>query len=425
MENYLVLSDLCQPQGNALLWREQRQIYHLEPDTILSIENFTLENDLTLACNTPLKNYLECVYCLSCEGSIEYQRESWPRLEEPLARHHLWWQPCGQSCIKSRHPVKVVHIYFTPNGLTKYLGGNESVADRFVRIFTDQTNRYGQREGFLPPLMETIVHQIIHCSLNGLARRLFLHAKVEELLALEIEYWMDSQRTKGILLSNEDIFYLNRARDILFSLYQEPPSLSELARKTGINRHKLTTGFRQLFGTTVYAALMDIKDMQVTEQASAVEAYLTNAATATGKGMELEVMALLWDGLTLNACFGYNNTEFEDFRDIGGDYAGNKNPFVPQYTYNIGGQYRHDSGVYARTDLIGVGKMYFDKANNYSRDAYEVVNMKIGYEADSYDMYLYAKNIFDREYNSYGYYGGFQTIYSQPREIGIQLTYRF
>ncbi len=170
---------------------------------------------------------------------------------------------------------------------------------------------------------------------------------------------------------------------------------------------------------------MDIKDMQVTEQASAVEAYLTNAATATGKGVELEVMALLWDGLTLNASFGYNNTEFEDFRDIGGDYAGNKNPFVPQYTYNIGGQYRHDSGVYARADLIGVGKMYFDKANNYSRDAYEVVNMKIGYEADSYDMYLYAKNIFDREYNSYGYYGGFQTIYSQPREIGIQLTYRF
>ena len=222
-------------------------------------EDFTLENDLSLACNTPLKNYLECVYCLSCEGSIEYQRESWPRLEESMARHHLWWQPCGQVCIKAGHPVKVVHIYFTSNGLTKYLEGNEAVVDRFVRIFTDQTNRYGQREGFLPPLMETIVHQIIHCRLNGLARRLFLHAKVAELLALEIEYWMSSQREKAILLDNEDVICLNRARDILFSCYQEPPSLDVLARKAGINRHKLTTGFRQLFGTTVYAALRDFR----------------------------------------------------------------------------------------------------------------------------------------------------------------------
>ncbi len=107
--------------------------------------------------------------------------------------------------------------------------------------------------------MKTIVHQIVYCPFNGISRRLFLHAKVSELLALEIEYWMGSQRGKAILLDNEDVICLNKARDMLFVQYQEPPSLSELARKAGINRHKLTTGFRQLFGTTVYAALRDFR----------------------------------------------------------------------------------------------------------------------------------------------------------------------
>lgn len=170
---------------------------------------------------------------------------------------------------------------------------------------------------------------------------------------------------------------------------------------------------------------MDIKDMQVNEQASPEETYLTNAATAKGYGVELEATMKVQDGMMLNGSFGYNNTEFDEFSDVLGDYNGNKNPFAPEYTYSLGGQYRHATGFFARADLIGYGEMFFDKANKYSRDAYEIVNAKIGYEANSFDIYLYAKNLFDKEYNSYEYYGEFITVYSPPREIGAQLIYRF
>ena len=106
-------------------------------------------------------------------------------------------------------------------------------------------------------------------------------------------------------------------------------------------------------------------------------------------------------------------------------YKGNKNPYAPDYTFNIGAQYRHESGFYARADLIGYGEMYFDKANEYSRDAYEIVNAKIGYETEHFDVYLYGKNLFDKEYDSDGYYGGFYTIYSDPGEVVLQAVYRF
>ena len=171
--------------------------------------------------------------------------------------------------------------------------------------------------------------------------------------------------------------------------------------------------------------LMKIDDMQVYEAISPGESYLTNAAEATGKGIELELTARVWDGLTLMAGFGYSDIEFDEFKDALGDYQGNKNPYAPEYTYNLGAQYRFASGFYARADLVGYGKMYFDRANQYSRDAFEIVNARVGYEMKHFDIYLYGKNIFDKAYDSYGYYDGYYTIYSDPGEVGLQLTYRF
>ncbi|SDU29402.1 TonB-dependent receptor [Desulfobacula phenolica] len=170
---------------------------------------------------------------------------------------------------------------------------------------------------------------------------------------------------------------------------------------------------------------MDISDMQVEEAVGPLTSYMTNAAEATAKGVELEMTAKVMDGMTLMAGVGYNNIEFDQFKDINGDYKGNKNPFAPEYSFNVGVQYRHGSGVYARADLIGYGKTYLDKANEYSRDAHEIVNTKIGYETEKFDIYLYAKNLFDKEYDLVGYYGGMYTIYSDPREIGLQAVYRF
>ena len=65
------------------------------------------------------------------------------------------------------------------------------------------------------------------------------------------------------------------------------------------------------------------------------------------------------------------------------------------------------------------------KQNEIKRGAYQFINARFGYETEHFDIYLYAKNLFDKEYDSDEYYGGFYTIYSDPREVGLQLVYRF
>ncbi len=166
---------------------------------------------------------------------------------------------------------------------------------------------------------------------------------------------------------------------------------------------------------------MDIDDMQVTESVYPWR-YVTNAGTAASYGVELEAQAKITPQFTMTASVGYTNVAFDEYKDDMGDYSDNRPPDVPEYTFAIGGQYRADNGLYVGVDLLGNGEMYLERTNTYKRDAYQLMNAKIGYEAESWDVYLYGKNIFDKDYSSEGP----QFInYSSPREIGLKLTYRF
>jgi len=180
---------------------------------------------------------------------------------------------------------------------------------------------------------------------------------------------------------------------------------------------------RFMFNASIY--YMDIQDMHVTTATGPDEEYVSNAGEAHSQGLELELSCKITDELRVFSAVGINETQFDKFEDVNGNYQGNLNPYAPKYNYNIGAQYRGKNGIYASADVNGYGKMYFDKENRYAKDAYTLVNAKLGYESGRFDIYLYAKNLFDENYDSKGYYNGVYTIYSDPREIGAQLTYRF
>ena len=167
---------------------------------------------------------------------------------------------------------------------------------------------------------------------------------------------------------------------------------------------------------------MDIDDMQVTESLDGGRNYITNAGTAVSYGAELEVRARITPQFTMTGSIGYTNAQFDEYQDASGDYSDNKAPNVPEYTFSIGAQYRARNGFYAGADLTGVGDTYLERTNTYKRDAYLLVNSKVGYESENWDIYLYAKNIFDEDYSMEA---ATYKNYSEPREIGAKLTYRF
>ena len=191
------------------------------------------------------------------------------------------------------------------------------------------------------------------------------------------------------------------------------------------------------------AFYIDWEDQQVMQQTSPAEVVFKNAAESTSMGFEVEVMARPATGLELTAGFGYTDVEFDDFKDsifdldptsptygqkIGEiDYSDKKNAFVPEYTYNLGIQYRTMNGFFGRVDLLGVGDAYFDFANTEKQGAYELVNARLGYEREYFEVYLWAKNLFDREYitATFGSPGNFVGRAGDPQTFGISLSARF
>lgn len=184
---------------------------------------------------------------------------------------------------------------------------------------------------------------------------------------------------------------------------------------------------------------INISDKQIVVPISNISNYIKNADSATSKGLELEANYRVSDTITVSSSFAYNISTFDDFKytsitydssyNITGsttvDNSGKYMPYTPKYTYSLGTKYRGDNGIYANINLNGFGDFFIDDSNTYKRKAYSLVNTKFGYETEDYDIYLYGNNIFDVDYSTQEHYDAGYIHLSKPREIGIQLAYRF
>lgn len=190
----------------------------------------------------------------------------------------------------------------------------------------------------------------------------------------------------------------------------------------------------------ISAFYIEMKDKQVTEwdTASGYVKMIRNASNAYSRGLELTLQASPpVRGVDLFAGFGVIEAEINDWitteydNTTGGsyqyDYSGNRLPNAPNYTYNLGGQYRHISGFFCRVDWLGTGSVYSDSKNTAKESGYQIFNLRLGFERENYDIHLWCKNLFDEEYLQvrFASSGDHQGLDGDPRMIGATFTYRF
>lgn len=154
------------------------------------------------------------------------------------------------------------------------------------------------------------------------------------------------------------------------------------------------------------------------------QSYITNATSGSSYGVEIDANYQMSNNLNLFATFGYNEAKFDNFKDSLGNYNNKNIPFAPKYNYSLGAKYRGLGGFYASAIARGYGKMYLDNSNKYAQNSYTLVDTKIGYEWNDFDIYLYANNLFDTNYDYKGYAGSFVFLNPQ-REVGVKFIYRF
>ena len=146
-------------------------------------------------------------------------------------------------------------------------------------------------------------------------------------------------------------------------------------------------------------------------------------------GIELELNAKLLKGLDLIAGFGYTNARFTRYTNpfSGQSFNGNKLTYAPEFTFNLGAQYRSLGGFFSRVDFQGIGTYFFNDSNTLKQDPLTLVNARIGYEWKSGGIYFFVNNLFDKEYITTAFTGFFADLasYGDRRTFGVQVRSTF
>jgi AraC family transcriptional regulator, transcriptional activator of the genes for pyochelin and ferripyochelin receptors len=128
--------------------------------------------------------------------------------------------------------------------------------------------------------IRTVIFQMNAHHYQGALKNIYLESKVLELIALFFAQTSRHKPSKKISRSDLDGIY--EARDILIRNIENPPTVLELARLTGLNETKLRQGFKQEFNTTIYDYLRKIRMQEAKILMLEKELNVSEAGVAVG-----------------------------------------------------------------------------------------------------------------------------------------------
>lgn len=167
---------------------------------------------------------------------------------------------------------------------------------------------------------------------------------------------------------------------------------------------------------------------------SGTGSMLTNAGKSESKGIEFELKALPAKNLETWFAVGYNEAKFVEYvKNEETDYSGNYLPYVPRFSFNIGGNYSVDINknwldkIRFHLTYNGFGKHYWKETNVAYQDYYGLLNHRISFDRKNFTLAFWGKNILDNEYNSF-YFQALGNSYAQlgkPATMGVDLKFSF
>jgi iron complex outermembrane receptor protein len=147
------------------------------------------------------------------------------------------------------------------------------------------------------------------------------------------------------------------------------------------------------------------------------------------KGGEVEAVASLAPGLDAYAGLGITDSKIKRYA-VNPAVVGNRAPYVPDTTANLGLQYRFALGggmrAVLRGDVVLKGKQFWDPENSASRSDLTLLNMRAGLEDvnGKWSTTLSVNNAADKLYNAEWVSGGFAAP-ATPRVIRLNARYNF
>ncbi len=201
-------------------------------------------------------------------------------------------------------------------------------------------------------------------------------------------------------------------------------------------------GKLQLRFSAFYSDRQDVQLKGVVQEpgtagdASLFVGYIENAASGNNYGVETELSYQYSPSLQLFASVGWLDTKVEDFvAQDGTDMDGRDQAHAPQYQYNVGLQYDIDQHWFVYVNAEGKDDFYFSMSHNAQSGSVNLVNLSVGYQQDDWEVTLWGRNVFDKDYAVRGFQFGNDprdgyethtyTQFGEPARFGATLRYHF
>lgn len=135
-----------------------------------------------------------------------------------------------------------------------------SEAEHIPFLSMENRERKYYTEEDITPSMAIVLNQVFHYNLNTSIKNLYYKGKGYELLSLYFNRNEDPNIEQcPFLIDEENVLKIKKAKEIVITNMAEPPGLQELADEIGLTLKKLKTGFKEVYGDSVYAFLFDYK----------------------------------------------------------------------------------------------------------------------------------------------------------------------
>ena len=203
-------------------------------------------------------NFIQFHFCLEGKISFRYNNGSYT-LDLKENNSLILFNPSTNLPIDAalQKNTRYLSLLIT---IKKFHGLFSELTDDISFLSQENSDKKYYKENIISPQISIILNQIINEKLSENVKNLYLKGKIFELLGIYFNESNDLNIEQCPFLADEkNVVKIKMAKEIIIKNFENPPSLKELSTEVEIPLKNLKTGFKQIYGNTVFGFLTDYK----------------------------------------------------------------------------------------------------------------------------------------------------------------------
>ena len=203
-------------------------------------------------------NFIQFHFCLEGKISFRYNNAAYT-LDLKENNSIILFNPSTNLPIDATLENKTRYLSLLIT-IKKFHGLFSELTDDISFLSQENSDKKYYKENIISPQISIILNQIINEKLSENVKNLYLKGKIFELLGIYFNESNDLNIEQCPFLADEkNVVKIKMAKEIIIKNFENPPSLKELSTEVEIPLKNLKTGFKQIYGNTVFGFLTDYK----------------------------------------------------------------------------------------------------------------------------------------------------------------------